>query len=93
MKGLKMAKPSDNRIISGLVDLAVSYPATSVECKLCMEAAEAVRDMLEALWELEIVASRANRIQHAGIELDPYIWLDLYNACNGAKAAIARATA
>jgi hypothetical protein len=53
----------------------------------------AAPDLLAAIYQLERVARLINDDQHAGREVLPYQWSDLWDACNSARAVIAEATA
>jgi len=48
-------------------------------------------DLLEALLQLSRIASAINTAQHAGVEICPELWSDLYSLTNKAKQAIDKA--
>ena len=51
----------------------------------------AAPDLLEALLQLSRIASAINTAQHAGVEICPELWSDLYSLTNKAKQAIDKA--
>lgn len=52
---------------------------------------QAESELLSACRRLEIEANHVNQLQHAGTEIGPAAWAELYESCNIARAAIAKA--
>lgn len=71
--------------------LVVAVCGTGDEAMENARLIAAAPDLLEALHELQVRASHINNLQHAGIKIGPAAWSDLYESCNKAKAAIAKA--
>lgn len=51
----------------------------------------AAPELLEACRDLSYWSDQVNSLQHAGLSILPSTWVDLYQATNKAKAAIAKA--
>lgn len=55
------------------------------------EAFEQRDEMLNALRRLSLASSEANALQHAGLDVPPKVWAEIYNADLDARAIIAKA--
>lgn len=61
------------------------------DAMLSVRSVNALPALVEALERLERTASEINARQHAGFDIEPALWSDLFQECQAARSALASA--
>ena len=84
----RYALPRDSNICHANARLIAAAPETTAERDRLREVNA---ELIAALEELAHRAARVNEVNHAGREVPPLAWADLYQATNEARAVLAAA--
>jgi len=79
-------------VFADTLEIAEARGESEQECSANARLIAAAPELLGELQSLTSLAEALNNRQHAGLEVTPAMWSELYSLTNSARTAIAKAT-